>query len=141
MHFDLRQWRLPDWASVLGLLIVIFNGWQITRVKQRIVLNLTLNILLQNLRDNSEDMNECLQAYGVSIDRFDATVEACEANVRTARRRLGLQRSRFCSPVLRSMRAYHRERTEDFARQVYNRLQGVVQEVANRADEVRISGS
>src|SRR6266851_3380043 len=104
----MNEWRLPDWASILGFLIVIFNAWQITRVKNRIILNLTLDTLLQKLRENSEKLNECLQIYAASTERFDETIEVCGANVRTLRRRLGAQRSWFCSPVLRSMRLYRR---------------------------------
>ena len=100
-----------------------------------------MDSLLQQLQDNSQDMNECFLTYGTSMDRFGATVEVCEANVRALRRRLGWQRSWFCRSVLHSMHQYRRERDENSAREIYNRLQRVVQEVAHRAEEVRISGS
>lgn len=141
MQITLNQWSLPDWASIAGFFIVIFNAWQITRLKRRIVLSLTLDSLLRRLQTDSMDLNECLQLYRASIDRFDATVEVCKANVSTLCRRLGLRNGWFCLRVLRAIRVYQRGRDEEAARSVYNRLQGVVQEVANRVEEVRISGA
>jgi len=142
MNVNLASWSLPDWSSVLALLITIYNAYQITRVRRQILLNLTLSSLLERLRRNSERMNECLLLIlkDASIDTFDEVIAICEANVRAVRRRLGRTRARFCSPLLSAISVYRRAQNVDSARSVYNSLQGVIQEIANREEERRIRG-
>jgi hypothetical protein len=144
LEMDLRppEWeiRLADWASILALLLAIYNAVLITRVKKEILLNVTLGSLLCSLQENSQAMNDCLVLADASIDTFDEVVEVCHANIRTIRRRLGRRRSRFCRPLLTSIRIFAKQREANAARDVYNKLQGVIQELINHAEERRITG-
>lgn len=105
---------------------------------------LTLQPLLERLEVNSRDLNQYLALFEASIESFNAVVGRCEANVRTARRRLGFRKgwvSRFPRAVLRATRRYERRRTRDNAVEVYNRLGGMIQYLANLIEERRIPGS
>lgn len=129
-----------DLASVASLIIALFNAYQITTVKRRIVVNLTLGPLIDRLRDNSSEMNRSLSNYVASVDRFDEAVGLCEVHARTAERRLGGRRCRFCKELLRLVATYRREKNDGNAHKVYNALQQVIQEIANLMEEMRIIG-
>jgi hypothetical protein len=131
---------LADWASVLALLITLYNAYQITSVKSQIILNLTLQSLLERLEENSRQMNGYLMQYAASADSFDEVTGLCHANIRAVKRRLGLRRGWFCRGLLKTIVRYRRWQNIDTARTVYNALQQVIQEVANRIEERRITG-
>lgn len=103
------------------------------------MLNLTLPPLLQRLQQDSGDLNGYLLLYEASIDSFDEVIGICEANVNAMRRRLGRHRSSFCRGLLKLIVRYRSERSSDTARAVYNALQQVIQELANRVEERRIT--
>jgi hypothetical protein len=131
---------LADWASIFALLISAFNAFQITTVKRRMMLNVTLNPLLNRLMENSRDMNRCLLNYQATIADIDKVIGICEADARALKRRFGLRHGRFCKNLLDMLIAYRRDRSEDSARAVYNSLQAVIREVAHRAEEMRVTG-
>jgi hypothetical protein len=130
---------IADWASIVALLISGFNTLLIFSVKRRIVLNVTLEPMLARLTENSARMNGYLLGV-ISADVVNETIGLCEAEVRAIRRRFGGYRARFCRRLRRSMSHYRRRPDVDTARDVYNDLQQVIQEIANRAEEMRITG-
>lgn len=97
---------IADLASILALLVTAFNAFQIRNIKRRMVINLTLQTLLERLRDNSREMNRTLMVYETAKSDFDGVIGVCEANVRAVRRRLGVRRSRFCKQLLNRISAY-----------------------------------
>src|SRR5271154_5824894 len=110
------------------------------RVRAAIVVNVTLEPILMRLADNSAVMNRLLSYYGANIQQFVEVAGICEANVRTMRRRLGYVRGRFLREILRSLRAFKRDRTQINAQEVYACLQQVRQHIANMLEEKRITG-
>ncbi len=133
--------EVADWASIAALVVSGINTLLIFALRRRILLNVTLEPLLDRLRENSNRMNGCLLLFDASIDTFDEVIAICEANVRALRRRLGLRRSWFCRDLIKAFGAYGDNRSYDAARRVFNHLQRVVQEVANRVEERRITAS
>lgn len=131
---------VADWASILALLVTAFNAFQIRNIKRRMVINLTLEALLERLQNNSREMNRFLSVYETAKSDFDGVIGVCEANVRAVRRRLGARRSRFCKQLLNRISAYGRQQRKATARAVYDTLQQVIQEIANRVEEIRIAG-
>ena len=129
---------IADWASILSLIIVIFNAYQITGIRRRIVLNLTLEPLLERFRDISRRMEGYLPMYAASAESFEELIGPYEANVRAVQRRFGAYRNRFCRPLLSSIRKYRRQRGPGSAQRVYADLQGVIQEISNQVEERRI---
>lgn len=129
-----------DWASVISLGVTVLNTYLIIRIRQGIVLNLTLEPILSRLRDNSENMNRHLSYYELHSDNFLQVVNVCEANIKTIRHRLGYRRGWFLRGVLRSMRKYRKDRTQPNAQEVYSSLLHVCQGVANMLEERRITG-
>ncbi len=71
-----------DWASVIALGVTVVNTYLIIRIRQGIVLNLTLEPILSRLRDNSENMNRHLSYYQLHSVSFFEVVGVCEANVK-----------------------------------------------------------
>jgi hypothetical protein len=132
--------EVADWASIVALIISCVNALLIFSVKRRIVLNVTLGPLFLRLRENSESMNRCLSEFGIFSDTFNEQLGRCEANVNAVRRRLGHRRSAFCKGAQRSILEYRRRKSVDAARDVYNDLQRVLQEVENRVEEQGIVG-
>jgi hypothetical protein len=131
---------LSSWASIISLVLTLVNTYLIVRIRAGIVVNLTLDPILERLRQNSLQMNQCLFYYDIQTAKFFETVGVCEANVRTLRRRLGYVRGRFCADLLRSIGQYKSDRTQDNAQEVYGRLQYVCQHIENMAEEKRITG-
>ena len=129
------------WASIVSLLISAYNAIQITSVRRNILLNVTLPLLLERLRENSKVINGHLLIFDGSADGFEEVIGLCEANVRAVRRRLGYFRGWFCRRMLKAIVRHRRRRSVDSARSVYNALQQLIQEVANRAEERRITGT
>jgi hypothetical protein len=113
---------VANWASIASLVISIFNVALIVSLKRRIVANVTLEPLLERLREGSTQMNGYLLLFEAAADDFDATAAICEADVRAVQKRLGVRQGWFCR-----------------ARRVYNHLQKVIREVANRLEERRIA--
>jgi hypothetical protein len=132
---------LADAASIISLLLVIYNAFQITAVKRRIVLNVTLDPLLNRLQEGSREMNYCLLNYQATVADLDVVMSMCEADVRALIRRFGVRRGGFCKSFLTILFAYRRRKSEDGARAVYAALQRVIREASNRAEELRITGS
>ncbi|HVH78184.1 MAG TPA: hypothetical protein VM782_02240 [Stellaceae bacterium] len=133
--------QVADWASIVALLVSAFNALQITIVKRRIILNVTLPDLLARLAENSRSMNLYLIAFSATNDSFDEVTGLCEANVRALKRRLGFGQGRICAGMLLSIRRYRRNRSASSARDLYNDLQQLIQEIANRLEEQRILGA
>ena len=133
--------EVADWASVAALLISAFNALQITSVRRRIILNVTLPTLLTRLRENSSRMNLYLISYLASGESFYEVIGPCEANVRALKRRIGFRQARICAGMLLSFKRYRRDKSVGNARDVYNELQQLIQEVANRLEEQRITGA
>jgi len=132
-----------NWASLISLALTFINTILIVTIRRRIAASLTLEPLLRRLEQNSAELNQCLTLFDASIDRFNAVVAQSDVNVRTARRRLGFRlgwRSPTLRAVLRATRRYEHERSRDNAQEVYNRLGGMIQYVANLLEERRISG-
>jgi hypothetical protein len=129
-----------NWASVISLAVSLFNTYLILRIKKGIVLNLTLEPILTRLRENSAQMNEYLTYYETHSVRFAEVVGVCEANIKTAWRRLGYIRGWFLRDLLRSMRKYKSDRTSQSAQEIYGALQHVCQSLANMLEERRITG-
>ena len=140
MLADLSKWSLPDWASIASLLIVIYTAIQIRNVKRNMMVSLTVSEILIRLRHYSGRLNGFLMTYSVCVDDFDEVVGLCHADVLAVRRRFGFHRSRFCRDLLRSIKLYHATKSAEAGRAVYNALQQVVQEIANRVEERRIMG-
>jgi hypothetical protein len=132
--------EVADWASIAALVISGLNTLLIFSLKRRIILNVTLEPLLLRLQENSRVMNQCLFLFDAFSDTFDEYFGPCEANINAVRRRLGYRRSAFCKDTQRSMLRYRRSRSLETARTVYNDLQRVLREVANRVEEQRIIG-
>jgi hypothetical protein len=109
-------------------------------VKRRVLINLTLAPLLDRLRGNSSEMNRFLLRHEASMHDLDGVIGICEANVRAVKRRLGVHRGRFCNDLLVLMVAYRRQKSVSMAGRVYDALQRVIQEIANRVEEIRIMG-
>jgi hypothetical protein len=129
-----------DWASVISLGVTLLNTYLIIRVRQGIVLNLTLEPILSRLRDNSENMNRYLSYYEIYSVRFLEVAGLCEANIKALRRRLWFFRGWFLRDVLRSIRKYRKDRTQPNAQEVYSSLLHVCQDIANMLEERRITG-
>jgi hypothetical protein len=129
-----------DWASVISLGVTVVNTYLIIRIRQGIVLNLTLEPILSRLRDNSENLNRHLSYYELHSASFLEVVGVCEANIKAIRRRLGYFRGWFLRDVLRSMRKYQKYRTQPNAQEVYTSLLHVCQDLANMLEERRITG-
>jgi hypothetical protein len=104
------------------------------------LINLTLSPLLDRLRGNSTEMNRFLVRYETSMHDLDGVIGICEANVRAVKRRLGVHHGRFCNDLLALMGAYRKQKSVVIARRVYDALQRVIQEIANRVEEIRITG-
>jgi hypothetical protein len=121
-----------DWASVISLGVTVVNTYLIIRIRQGIVLNLTLEPILSRLRDNSESMNRHLSYYELHSASFLEVVGVCEANIKAIRRRLGYFRGWFLRDVLRSMRKYQKYRTQPNAQEVYTSLLHVCQDLVVR---------
>jgi hypothetical protein len=130
---------VANWASIASLVISIFNVALIVSLKRRIVANVTLEPLLERLREGSTQMNGYLLLFEAAADDFDATAAICEADVRAVQKRLGVRQGWFCRDLLKSLRVYRNHRSYDAARRVYNHLQKVIREVANRLEERRIA--
>jgi hypothetical protein len=133
--------EVADWASIAALAISVLNATLIFSLKRRIVVNLTLEPLLERLREGSTQMNGYLLLFDASADAFDETAAIWEANVRAVQRRPGIRHGWFCRDLLKSLRVYRNRRSYDAARRVYNHLQKVIREVANRLEERRITAS
>jgi hypothetical protein len=131
---------ISSWASILSLVLTFVNTYLIIRIRAGIVVNLTLEPILDRLRKNSSEMNQSLSYYDIHSTKFFEAVGICEANVRTVRRRLGYFRGRFCADLLWSIRQYKSNRTQENAQEVYSRRQYVCQQIANMAEERRITG-
>jgi hypothetical protein len=129
-----------DWASVASLCLTLLNTYLIIRIRQGIVLNLTLEPILSRLTQNSGKMNQCLTYYEANSAKFVEVVGICEANVRATRRRLGYVRGWLLRDLLTSMRKYKNNRSQQNAQEVYGQLQKVRQGIANMLGERRITG-
>jgi hypothetical protein len=129
-----------DWASIIALLVTAYNAYQITAIKRRMLVNLTLKPLLDRLRENSTDMNRLLLPGSRPEYEYDAVLGICEANVGAVKRRLGRQRGRFCNRLQAAIVRYREQKSDRAALSVYAALQQVIQEVANRVEEMRITG-
>lgn len=132
--------EVADWASIAALVISAVNAVLIVSVKRRIVLNITLEPLLLRLKDNSQQINESLLGDAEAVAGLNEVVGLCEAEVKAIQRRFGFYRARFCRRLLRSIAYYRRRNDADAARAVYDDLQQVIQELANRIEELRITG-
>jgi hypothetical protein len=129
-----------DWASIISLGVTLLNTYLIIRVRQGIVLNLTLEPILSRSRDNSEIMNRHLSYYELHSANFLEVVGVCEANIKAIRRRLGYFRGWFLRDLLKSMGKYRKDRTQPNAQEVYSSLLHVCQDLANMLEERRITG-
>jgi hypothetical protein len=132
--------KLADWASVISLGITLFNTYLIIRIRQGIVLNLTLEPMLSRLRENSADMNRYLSYYESHAAKFLDVAGVCEADIRAIRRRLGYIRGWFLRDLLKSVHKYKRDRTQPNAQEIYSSLLHVRQRLANMLEERRIIG-
>ena len=133
--------EVADWVSIIALLISIFNTLLIFSVKRRIMLNVTLEPLLQRLRDNSQIINDYLLSQTEITIGLNEVVWRCEAEAKAIQRRFGFYRARFCRRLLQSIAHYRRHGGVSAARVVYDNLQQVIQDLANRIEELRIMGS
>lgn len=132
--------EISSWASIVSPVLTFVNTYLIIRIRAGIVVNLTLEPILERLRQNSSQMNQSLSYYDMQSVKFFESVGVCEANVRTLRHRLGYVQGRFCADLLRSIRQYKSDRTQDNAQEIYSRLQYVCQHRENMAEEKRITG-
>jgi hypothetical protein len=131
---------LRELASLISLGVTLLNTYLLVRVRQGIVLNLTLEPILLRLRKNSEQMNGYLSYYEFQSIRFFEVVGICEADIRATRRRLGPMRGWFLRDLLKSMRKYKKDRTQPNAQEVYVCLLHTSQGLANMLEERRITG-
>jgi hypothetical protein len=132
--------EVVDWASIAALVISGVNALLIFSLKRRIILNVTLGPLLGRLKDNSQRLNGCLLGDADAATGMTEIVGLCEAEAKAIQRRFGFYRARFCRRFLRSIAYYRLHGDMDAARAVYDDLQQVIQELANRIEELRITG-
>jgi hypothetical protein len=128
------------WAGMVSLVLTFVNTYLILRVKAGIVVNLTLEPMLNRLSENSANLNECLFDFDPNAQRFSEVAGVCEANAKAIRRRLGYVRSLFLRDFLRALRRFKARRSRENAQEVYAYLQQVRQHIANMIEEKRITG-
>jgi hypothetical protein len=56
---------ISSWASILSLVLTFVNTYLIIRIRAGIVVNLTLEPILDRLRKNSSEMNQSLSYYEI----------------------------------------------------------------------------
>jgi hypothetical protein len=100
-----------DWASIIALLVTAYNAYQITTIKRRMLVNLTLEPLLDRLRENSTEMNRLLLPGSRPEYEYDTVLGICEANVGAVKRRLGSQRGQFCNRLLAAVVRHREQKT------------------------------
>jgi len=134
-------YSLGDLSSLLAFLITILNGYLISSIKQRIMINVTIVPLRDRLRSDSLELNNSLAYFETSIDEFNQALGICVANVKAVRRRLGIWRGWFSRELLKAANKYDKQRNRNNGREVFNRLAQVIQHLDNLIEERRIIGS